>query len=70
MDFLACDGAWAAGADGAPRCTGILHSVTSDEMQSQFGSALTWDQVAELRGEVLTLFAVAFGFLVLRKLLK
>ncbi|MCY1510805.1 hypothetical protein D9M68_451940 [compost metagenome] len=70
MNFLACDGMWATGADGAPRCTGTLHAVTSEEMQSQFGSALTWDQVAELRAEVLTLFAVAFGFLVLRKLLK
>ncbi|SDH95618.1 hypothetical protein SAMN05216272_104368 [Pseudomonas panipatensis] len=39
-------------------------------MQSQLGSALTWEQVDELRGEVLGLFCIAFGFLVLKRLLK
>ncbi|WP_090262779.1 hypothetical protein [Pseudomonas panipatensis] len=70
MNFLACDGAWAVNADGAAICTGTLHTYTSEEMQSQLGSALTWEQVDELRGEVLGLFCIAFGFLVLKRLLK
>lgn len=70
MNFIACDGIWAVSADGSAICTGTLHVVTSEEMQSEFGSALTWDQVAELRGEVLALFCIAFGFLVLKRLLK
>lgn len=70
MNFLACDGEWAASVDGSAICTGTLHVYTSEEMQSQLGSALTWDQVAELRGEVLALFCIAFGFLVLKRLIK
>lgn len=70
MNFLACDGNWAQRPDGSAICTGTLKVFTREEMQSEFGSALTWEQVAELRGEVLTLFAIAFGFLVLKRLLK
>ncbi|MHB9800470.1 hypothetical protein ACYCAX_21970 [Pseudomonas sp. MT3] len=70
MNFLACDGRWALGADGSAICTGTLTVFTREEMQSEFGSALTWDQVAELRGDVLALFCIAFGFLVLKRLLK
>lgn len=57
-------------ADGSAICTGTLHTYTSEEMQSLVGSALTWDQVAELRGEVLGLFCIAFGFLALKRLIK
>jgi len=39
-------------------------------MQSLYGSALTWDQVSELQGEAIVLFATVFGFLVLKKALK
>ncbi|MEX6501710.1 hypothetical protein [Pseudomonas zhanjiangensis] len=70
MNFLACEGDWSAGAGGEPICSGSLVSLTSEEMQALSGSALTWDQVGELQGEVITLFALVFGFLVLRKVLK
>ncbi|UVW75201.1 hypothetical protein MTX71_30085 [Pseudomonas aeruginosa] len=32
------------------------------------GSQLSWEDVHELKGEVITLFCIAFGFLVLKKL--
>lgn len=70
MNFLACEGDWSVGAGGEPICTGTLVSLTSEEMQTLYGSALSWDQVAELQGEVITLFAIVFGFLVLKKALK
>lgn len=70
MNFLACDGDWRAGQSGEPLCTGTLVSLTEQEMQSLVGAALTWDDVAELQGEVIILFAMVFGFLVLKKVLK
>ena len=70
MNFLACDGDWLQGADGSPICSGSLVALTVEEMQSLYGSALTWDQVSELQGEAIVLFATVFGFLVLKKTLK
>lgn len=70
MNFLACEGDWSAGAGGEPICSGTLVALTSEEMQALSGSALTWEQVSELQGEVITLFALVFGFLVLKKVLK
>jgi hypothetical protein len=70
VNFLACEGDWSAGAAGEPICTGTLVNLTQEEMQALFGSALTWDDVAGLQGEAITLFAVVFGFLVLKKALK
>jgi hypothetical protein len=70
VNFLACEGDWSVGAGGEPICSGSLIVLTSEEMQTLYGSALSWDQVAELQGEVITLFAVVFGFLVLKKVLK
>jgi hypothetical protein len=70
MNFIACDGNWSAGASGELLCTGTLVSIPGDELQGQFGSALTWDQVSELQGEAIILFATVFGFLVLKKALK
>lgn len=70
MNFLACEGQWLAGASGEPVCSGQLLSLTREEMQSLSGSAMSWDDVAELQGEAITLFAIVFGFLVLKKLLK
>ena len=70
MNFLACDGDWLQGADGSPICSGSLVDITVEEMQSLYGSALTWDQVSELQGEAIVLFATVFGFLVLKKALK
>lgn len=69
MNFLACDADWLQGAGGSPVCSGQLITVTTEEMRGLSGSALTWDQVSELQGEVLVLFALVFGFLVLKKLL-
>jgi len=69
MNFLACDGSWQVGAGGESICVGTLQSITGEEMQTQFGTALSWDEVTELRGDVITLFAIVFGFLVLKKLL-
>lgn len=70
MNFLACDGQWLAGTSGEPVCSGQLLSLTREEMQSLTGSAMSWGDVAELQGEAITLFAIVFGFLVLKKLLK
>lgn len=70
MNFLACEGDWFVGAGGEPTCSGQLVSLTHEEMQALNGSALTWDQVSELQGEIITLFALVFGFLVLKKALK
>lgn len=70
MNFLACEGDWLVSAGGTPTCNGSLVSLTQQEMQDLNGSALTWDQVSELQGEVITLFALVFGFLVLKKVLK
>ncbi|MDL2176638.1 MAG: hypothetical protein E2594_18405 [Pseudomonas sp.] len=70
MNFLACDGDWLQSADGSPICSGSLVALTVEEMQSLYGSALTWDQVSELQGEAIVLFATVFGFLVLKKALK
>lgn len=70
MNFIACDGDWSAGASGELLCTGTLVSIPGEEMQNLSGSALTWDQVSELQGEAIILFATVFGFLVLKKALK
>lgn len=70
MKFLACEGDWTSAAGGVPACTGTLVAVTREDLQSQTDSALSWDQVRELQGEVITLFALVFGFLVLKKVLK
>lgn len=70
MNFIVCDGAWSAGASGELLCIGTLVSIPSEEMQNLSGSALTWDQVSELQGEAIILFATVFGFLVLKKALK
>ncbi|MFI8608010.1 hypothetical protein ACIGFL_06705 [Pseudomonas sp. NPDC077649] len=70
MNFIACDGDWTVGAAGELQCTGQLVSVADDEMQGLTGSALSWDDVSELQGEAMILFATVFGFLVLKKVLK
>lgn len=66
MIFLSCDGDVVLSGDHFT-CSGTLHEVTSEEMSGMM--PLTWDDVAELQGEIITLFALVFGFLVLRKLL-
>lgn len=68
MYFIACDGTWSTGVNGEISCSGVLHSITGEDLRVEM-SALTWDQVSELSGEVLVLFASVFAFLVLKKLL-
>ena len=70
VNFLACEGEWVAGPGGEPICAGQLLNLTSEEMQGLYGIALSWDQVSELQGETIVLFALVFGFLVLKKVLK
>jgi len=69
MNFLACDVDWLQGAGGSPVCPGQLVIVTAGEMRDLSGAALNWEQVSELQGEVMLLFAIVFSFLVLKKLL-
>lgn len=69
MNFLGCDGDWLVNEAGNPVCNGQLVAFTEQEMAGQT-SGLTWDDVSQLQGEVLILFAGVFGFLVLRKALK
>lgn len=78
MNFIACDGAWlyrfaqtSSGdsvLDQTLTCQGTVHTVTSEEMAAANGS-LTWEDVQQYQSEVLTLFCMAFLFVVLRKLL-
>lgn len=70
MNFLACEGDWLVDASGSLGCTGTLITLTTEELQDLTSSALTWEDVSELRGEVMVLFAVVFGFLVLKSVLK
>lgn len=70
MNFLACEGEWSVDAAGSPVCSGTLVTLTVEEMQGLYGSALTWEQVSELQGEAIVLFATVFGFLALKKALK
>jgi len=48
----------------------LRHHTTGFSLTRLYGSALTWDQVSELQGEAIVLFATVFGFLVLKKALK
>lgn len=66
MIFLSCDGEVVLSGEHFT-CSGALHEVTSEEITGL--TALTWDDVAELQGEIIVLFATVFGFLILRKLL-
>ncbi len=68
MNFVACNGSWVATQDGLLMCQGDLQSVTGDDMAAAAGG-LTWADVHDLSGQVITLFAVAFAAMVLRKLL-
>lgn len=66
MYFLACDSEFTFDA-GAPFCPGSLTSVTGEELGGY--NSLTWQQVSEYQEQILLLFALVFGFLVIRKML-
>ena len=70
MNFLACDGTWTTGATGIT-CNGNLLTVTEQEITDLVisASSLTTEDVQLLLGGTMTLFALVFGFLVLRKVL-
>lgn len=66
MNILVCDQPFDLSA-GAAMCPGQLGTVAYEGNPASAG--LTWQEVEELQDGVLVLFAVVFGFLVLRKLL-
>lgn len=67
MNFLACDGSWSALATGSPVCQGQLISITGEDLRGE--TLITWDDVNQIQWEIVTLFAVVFGFVVLKKVL-
>jgi len=70
MNFLGCDGAWAVGAAGEISCTGTLTTYTAEELGGLASpAALSPEDTQLLTDATLGLFAVVFGFLVLKKLL-
>jgi hypothetical protein len=53
------------------RCIGGVHSsMTVQEFQALNPPGLTWDEVQQLQGQVVILFAIVFAILVLKKLLR
>ena len=67
MNFLACDGVWSVVA-GAISCDGLLVTITSEEIASEINPALTIEESQALIDATLILFAMVFGFLVIKKL--
>lgn len=69
MNFLACDGSWSVDAGGI-NCVGTLITITSEEIAEEISSpALTLEETQSLIDATIILFAMVFGFLVLKKLL-
>ncbi len=56
MNFLGCDGSWAARADGVAVCDGALQVFTAQEMRDQLTPALTMAQRYEIGTALLALF--------------
>jgi hypothetical protein len=53
------------------RCIGGVHSsMTVQQFQALTPSGLTWDDLQQLQGQVVILFATVFAILVLKKLLR
>lgn len=65
MRVLACDADWVI-SDNSQYCSGDLFSIEATSIPS----GMTTDDVRELTGHVLELFAIVFGLLVLKKVLK
>lgn len=66
-NFLVCDGEFTFDTGGLA-CTGSLGSVSIEDIRGE-SSSLTWQQVSEYQDQILLLFALAFGFLVIKKVL-
>jgi hypothetical protein len=69
MNFIACDGAWSAGASGEPQCSGTLVSITGEEIREAVNPGLTDEDAITLTDAAIGLFATVFCFLVLKKVL-
>jgi hypothetical protein len=69
MNFIVCDGDWSAGASGELLCTGTLVSITGEEVRAELSPGLTDEDAIGLTDATMGLFAVVFGFLVLKKVL-
>jgi hypothetical protein len=67
MYILACDVNWQLTGAGAS-CPGTLVSVPRDELGA-FAS-FTPEDYAQVRGDIIVLFATVFGVLALKKALK
>ena len=66
QNFLSCDVPFTFDA-GSPVCAGSLISITGEELGGM--NSLTWQQVSDYQEQILLLFALVFGFLVIRKML-
>jgi hypothetical protein len=66
MNLIACNGTWATLQDNSVTCSGTLQVVSGDSLIPQ---GMTIDDVNQLTGSALELFAIVFGFLVLKKAL-
>lgn len=67
MNFLACDGSWSV-VSGSISCDGLLVTITSEEIAAEINPALTIEESQQLIDATLILFALVFGFLVIKKL--
>lgn len=65
-NFLVCDVPFTFEA-GRPVCEGTLSTIAVEDLGGN--AHLTWSQVAEYQDYILLLFAMAFGFLAIRKVL-
>lgn len=69
MNFIACDGTWSAGVSGELICTGTAVAITGEEMRAELNPGLTLEEADALKDATMSLFAMVFVFLVLRKVL-
>lgn len=67
MSLLSCvDGNWATSPEGYISCSGTLQIIEPDELGQ---SGLSPEDIPELTGQALILFAVVFGILAIKKAL-
>lgn len=70
MNFLACTGNWQV-IEGSITCDSTLVTLTSQELAAELKtqSAVSPEEVSLLIDATTLLFAIVFGFLVLKKVL-
>lgn len=59
MNFVACDGTWQAGPDGAIRCVGTLTQIPHQ--------GITTEEAVQLKDAALGIFVAVFCLLALKK---